>query len=963
NLSWGMANLFSNYARDVINFVVNEMDVVVVAAAGNTTGQVDFYPASFTNVLSVAACDATDQIATWASYSPFVGLMAPGNAVVSTHRNGGYSNSTGSSFASPIVAGTAALVRARFPQLNARQVMEQIRVTADDVYDVGRNAGLKGMLGKGRLNMHRAVTEDYWPSIRSLAVHSSGANETLIFPGDTLRIKIDWFNYLKSTQNVQIKLSSTSPMVRPVSDQYYLPSAPAGDTLRMTGNGFEFVLDPTLSYGATLQFRIDIESGNYKDFEFITIRISNDFFIANSDNLQLTIANDGDLGYKNSSFFSGNGLVFNNSRIAHRMGIAMGTGETQLADNMVQTFSNFIRNKDFEAISLPVIQNREEVKNDITVKYKVKDNQIAGLPLVVEQKTLGWQHNADYGYMALEYRMVNTGKVNLQDVATGLYIDFDLKDHQKNRAYPEDENRFMIVSAETGDLFAGLGILSHNQPILQAIDQESMNGNQGDFDFSFTKKNKYELASGILQKTQAGVQGAGNIVSVMASVKNNIDAGWDQKVTFVILAANTEEDLKKAFEEALQKYQIEENRIENYGQFWLCENKSATIEEGGMPFELYADANLTQLVDSTLQHVTQPILKDTSLYIVSLAKGYRSKARILKINVDKPDAMFTMPNDGQLELAPGTSLKVDFENKSTGGQQFFWNFDNGYSSTTQHASTRFSNEGKYNIHLHVTSTLGCVNEITRELNVQYRSPQLQMASNATVCYREPVKLSASNSQKIRVYSDFRLSELLYEGSTFTSAPLEKETMFYVTNAAYTLESQAQTVRVKINRPHIEILAQPDTSKSPNPMYAIIFDNSSEPGDYVWMKDGGNSLLQTGEKSVSLPVDDASAQPIQLIKTNIEGCTDSAEYLLQPLAAQQPENLQLSGCRNTELEIAPVHKGVFAFYRDQAMQQLLHVGSSMNLQAGNSDQLVYYTCLNTFRQSEPAEIHIQVTGPE
>jgi hypothetical protein len=559
--------------------------------------------------------------------------------------------------------------------------------------------------------------------------------------------------------------------------------------------------------------------------------------------------------------------------------------------------------------------------------------------------------------------MVNTGKVNLEDVAAGLYIDFDLKDNQKNRAYPDDDNRYMIVSAESGDLYAGLGILSHNEPILQGIDQDGMNGNQRDFDFTFTKKNKYELSAGIIQKSMAGTQGEGNNVSVLAAVKNNIKAGWDEKVSFVILAANTEEDLKKAFEEALQKYQIEENRIENFGQVLVCENETATVEDAGRPFELYADVNLTQLIDSTYMHVTPPVVKDTSLYVVSLARGYRSKARLLEVRIEKPEAMFHLPNDGLVELLPGTSVKVDFENISQGAQQYFWDFDNGYTSTVQRTSTRYLEEGTYNIRLSVTSTLGCVNEVSRELSVLYRSPQLQMTNNTSVCYMQPVTLEANNSQHIKVYSDFRLSELLFEGSKFTSMPVDKETMFYVTNASHTLESQAQSVKVKVSRPQIDILALPDTSKSPDPVHALIFDNSPEYGDYVWLREGSSELLEAGQKSISIPAAEVFEQPIQLVKTNADGCSDSASFLLQAPAAAQPESLQFSSCRNAGVEINLQEKGVFAFYRDQAMQQLLHVGSSLNLEAGEHDVEVYYTCINTFRQSEPATILIQVRGPE
>src|SRR5690606_18827825 len=105
NLSWGSAWGYSKFAQDVINYAVLDKDVVVIAAAGNTPDHIDFYPASFDNVLSVTASDGSDNFATWATYSYHVDLMAPGQSIFSTKLEGSYGSSgNGTSFAAPMVA-------------------------------------------------------------------------------------------------------------------------------------------------------------------------------------------------------------------------------------------------------------------------------------------------------------------------------------------------------------------------------------------------------------------------------------------------------------------------------------------------------------------------------------------------------------------------------------------------------------------------------------------------------------------------------------------------------------------------------------------------------------------------------------------------------------------------------------------------------------------------------------------
>jgi type VII secretion-associated serine protease mycosin len=139
-------------AAAVQNAISN--NIVVVAAAGNdgpdpanpkTTDTGPFYPAAYPGVLSVGAVDQNGALASFSDQKTPVGVTAPGDNITSTYpgTNGdSYANSQGTSFAAPLVAGLAALVRARYPQLSVAQVVQRIEETADGNEGPGTGYGL-----------------------------------------------------------------------------------------------------------------------------------------------------------------------------------------------------------------------------------------------------------------------------------------------------------------------------------------------------------------------------------------------------------------------------------------------------------------------------------------------------------------------------------------------------------------------------------------------------------------------------------------------------------------------------------------------------------------------------------------------------------------------------------------------------------------------------------------------------
>lgn len=115
-------------SNDLPCFSAAGIGAVVVAAAGNDAGPEPEYPAGegLKGAISVGASTRTDSIAAFSNFGSWVNVAAPGEAILSSVPGGGYGTWSGTSMATPLVAGTAALVRAAYPSLKPAKVVQRI---------------------------------------------------------------------------------------------------------------------------------------------------------------------------------------------------------------------------------------------------------------------------------------------------------------------------------------------------------------------------------------------------------------------------------------------------------------------------------------------------------------------------------------------------------------------------------------------------------------------------------------------------------------------------------------------------------------------------------------------------------------------------------------------------------------------------------------------------------------------
>ncbi len=960
NLAWGGVYPWFKYGQDLINYAVMIKDAVVLAAAGNTNKELDFFPASFDNVLSVGGTDFDDNKAAWATYSYHIDVMAPGDGIFTTNNAASYRRGYGSSFALPQVAGTAALIRARYPDLTAQQVMERIRISCDDIYSVGSNMDYYGMLGKGRLNVYRALTDTLSPSVRQIERTERRSFMGYLFYGDTVEISGRYQNFLYPVGGLKINMSTDNDRVYIDQDAFFAGDLRTFGIADNSADPFVLRLGEDFIPGERIVVRLDYHGDQYDDFQYFILETTPEYFPVYAGKAELTIASDGDLGYNADGLTEGEGVYFDGNYLGDWMGLILATDSMHVSDNIVNDYIAQTKDKDFEKITYARLYKNSTADVDARSLFRESVGKTNPVGIQAEQKILGWENDNGHGYFTIEYRIVNLTDSVIDHLSAGIFADWDLSETGMEDAagWYGPEGIAYTYNKPEKDLYAGFSMLTPGDTSYYAIDVGGDPGYPSEIDSVFTDTAKYRFLTVEEQKRVAGQEGKGNNVAQMFGTKNlRLLPGEGRKIAFVMLFGHSLEGLDSALQEAKANYgeYISHPPVEQY--FYACYGDSALVDPaGGEVFEYYEDPAMQTRLDSGTSFTTPPVLEDRYYYIVNIDSGYRSDVRAVRVVVASPEAGFVASRDTVL-IGEGTDNEVQFANTSSNAEMWRWDFGNGSESTLENPSAIYDQTGTYEVKLIVSNSYHCADSIINNLLVAGNGPVPEV-ENRTICKGDTIHLQASNTAMIRVYSDPELQDQIFEGEKFITGPINRDSVFYVLNAESPYLSLPAVVHVGVKAPETGFDYMLDTldltgkyilevtSRNKNYQSVNWYLNGNPAGtsDPVLMNYGGMENFE-----------------IRQVLEDSAGCKDALSVSVTPSETPSPGNDTLKLCRGMSAVITPAEGEVFYFYGDAALTDLLYKGKVYSAGPVYETGKIYVTCMDSLLESQPAEVSLWVSG--
>ncbi|TGE14182.1 S8 family peptidase [Hymenobacter elongatus] len=563
NLSWGSVGSPSQFEQDVITYATINRNAVVVAAAGNTNADLDFYPASYDHVVSVAALAPNDEKSGPATYSSHVSLSAPGEQILTIlgNNDSDYFPVNGSSFASPLVAGAAALVRTRFPQFTAQQVAAQLRQTADDIYALPGNATLRGKLGTGRLNVHRAVSLTDQREARILSSQLLPARQAYQ-PTDTFQLRIEVQNLLQPVAGLTITLTSLSPYLSVRQGAFVVGDLPTLARTTNTSTPFRLVVADVVPINtrAVLRYRLTASNG-YQTDQFLTVVLNPDYVVLDASDLHLTLTSRGNLGYDGLGSDLGQSVTYKGSApLLYEGGLMVATSPTRVSDR-VRNERNQV-NQDFYALS-QITLSRQPLRATQEATGLLQDSlpslkRTSTVGVRIRQRGYAWSTPADRNYAIVEYELQNLTPDTLKPLYAGLFMDWDILPEANRNAAAWDSARALGYVYDRGNptVYTGVKLLQGGTPACYSINNNAGQGTPVRLADGFSNAEKFLTLSNKARQSTAGVTIGTDVSQVVGAALARLAPGDSVVVAFAVLGAPTLAALQAAADAAQARYNL-----------------------------------------------------------------------------------------------------------------------------------------------------------------------------------------------------------------------------------------------------------------------------------------------------------------------------------------------------------------------------------------------------------------------
>lgn len=647
NCSWG-SDTRSQISQDLINYVTEDLGCLVVAAAGNKWEERFIYPASYDNVLSVAALRENNVIAY--TYNKEVDISAPGIAIRTTTFGGGYTTIDGSSFSAPMTCGAAALVASMFPEYNGRQLGEQLRVTADrSLYSVSNNAEprYKNKLGSGLLDIYASLTRTS-PSLRVLKYDLLDPEGNVAEPGDNARLVFDIKNYLATTSPaLEITISTADPSVNITRSKITPGVLSGGKTVRNTATPFEITLNSNLVEGQAIDLLVTFSDGDYQDYQYISFVPNLPYRTMEENMIRASIATAGRIGFADTRNSEGGiGFSYNNQSMLFEMGLILGSAADNIL-NSVRGTGNDQYDQDF--VSTSQIRKITPGKYaDAEINGSFSNTEVASEQRVrVNYRTHVWSGTPYDKFVVVEYTITNAQAEPMTNFYVGLFADWDVsKDADwdispggRDAAGWDADTRvgYVYPKASPALPHAGIQVLN-GTPKYYAIDNDyTLPGNPFGLYDGFTDAEKFTAISN--NRTSAGAAGAGADVShVVSAGPYTLAQGESVTIAFALHgASNLTELLESAHQADVLYNEVLQILLPLVLPVEVCTGCNATlVATGGSDYSWYKNQYGGAPLATGPEFTMMSVQNDTIVYVSNASGGHESLRVPAQIRVTGP---------------------------------------------------------------------------------------------------------------------------------------------------------------------------------------------------------------------------------------------------------------------------------------------------------------------------------------
>ena len=430
---------------------VENAGVVVLFAAGNEGPD----PVSLrtpadrisspTNAFSVGAVDAFSfgyPIANFSSRGPSgcdnqtikPELCAPGVSIYSCFRNDEFCYMSGTSMATPFVAGAVAILRQHNPDATVEEIKQALLESCTDLGPEGED----NTYGRGLINLKRALEILPRPNVPNLYITDfwvEGGN--IPQPGDQVDLVVELKNSGWRVDGVSVTLSSSDSLVQMISDSFFVGMVDKGGSFSNSDFPFQLSLDQNMPWGRSveLELRIVGQQPPYLSELSFTITVGSvpPSSIGNHDvgNFISTLSDFGQYGLGDRSFnpLGGTGWVYPRSGgdNLYEAALMIGTSPDRISDG-ARGDDGRAPDGDFGAC----LDGGLSIQTPGTVSdqdgfCKFSDSS-ADNPLGVEiqQRSFASADPANDDYLILQYTIRNTSTDAIGRAFVGLFFDWDI---------------------------------------------------------------------------------------------------------------------------------------------------------------------------------------------------------------------------------------------------------------------------------------------------------------------------------------------------------------------------------------------------------------------------------------------------------------------------------------------------------------------------------------------------------